>query len=209
MKNLPNLAILTLLVVFFFSCEKEDFESIGGSQSPMGEVGNRVTSSSMSIAGVSSFTAEVVSLENGVSTYSGSATVTNAAIKNILANAPECTVNGNTVTATGIKFKSTTKGIESISGLSPGVIVNYDAKVGDTYPTGDGHKRKVVARSSEDDYSYGFFNIKVIKVEEDLNMMGVSKITYWANHKFGLVGIEFKLDDNTTAKFPVYNTFEN
>ena len=73
----------------------------------------------------------------------------------------------------------------------------------------DGHKRKVVARSSEDDYSYGFFNIKVIKVEEDLNMMGVSKITYWANHKFGLVGIEFKLDDNTTAKFPVYNTFEN
>jgi hypothetical protein len=209
MKRLTNLSLIVLLTILLFSCKKDEITTIGGEQSKMGEVGNKVSSSSSTISGVGSFTATVVSLENGVSTYSGSAVVTNAAIKNILSNFPECTVNGNTVTATGIKFKSTTKGIQSVSGLSPGVIVEYDAAVGDTYPTSDGHKRKVVARSTDNDYPYGFFDIKAIKVEEDLNDKGVQKITYWANHKFGLVGIEFKFDDGSTAKFPVYNTYEN
>jgi hypothetical protein len=209
MKSFLNV-ILSVAVIFLTACEKDEVTSVGGAQSPMGEEGNMVTSSSSTIAGVSSFSAEVVTLENGVSSYSGSAIVTNSTIKNILSNAPECTVNGNLVSATGIKFKSTKEGIESVSGLDPGVIVKYDAVVGDTYPIGStGKSRKVVSRSSDDDYDYGFFQIKAIKVEENTNKMGVEKITYWANHRFGLVGIEFKFDDGTTAKYPVYNSAEN
>ncbi|MFW5774318.1 MAG: hypothetical protein ACOCWD_06515 [Tangfeifania sp.] len=199
-----------VVTIAFIACKKDDLTSVSGEQSPMGEVGNKVSSSSTTIAGVSNFSAEVVSLENGVSSYSGSATVTNPTIKNILSNAPECTVEGNTVTATGIEFKSTKDGIEAVNGLDPGVIVKYDAVVGDSYPVGSsGKSRKVVSRSTEDDYPYGFFYIKVIKVEENTNKLGVSKITYWANHRFGLVGIEFQFDDGTTAKYPVYNSAEN
>ena len=201
--------LMAITMLSLFACNKDDSSSIGGEQSPMGEVGNQVSSSSSSIAGVSSFSAAVTSLDNGVSTYSGSAVVTNSAIKSILSNAPECSVDGNVVSATGIKFKSTKEGIESVSGLDPGVIVKYDASVGDTYPTSSGKTREVVSRSSDDDYNYGYYLIKVIKVEENTNAMGVSKITYWANHRFGLVGIEFTFDDGSKAKFPVYNSYEN
>lgn len=206
------MAFSVALMLIMFSCTKntDPIKDLPGEISPMGLVGNEVSSSSMTIAGVSSFEASVTSVEDGVSIYSGSAVVTNPTILNILSNAPECTVNGNTVTATGIEFKSTDKGISSVSGLDPGIIVKYDAKVGDTYPVeGTNAVREVVSRSETDDYPYGFFDIKVIKVEENTNKMGVSKITYWANHRFGLVGIEFKFDDGTSAKFPVYNSAEN
>lgn len=200
------LAMSTLLL---FSCEKDN-ESVGGEQSPIGEVGTIVTSTSATVAGVGNIEAEVVSLSGGVSVYSGSATITNSTVKNILSNFPEFQVSGNVVTATGVKVKVTKEGIEGIAGFPPGVIVKYDAMVGDKYPVGSsGRDREVVARSANDDYPYGFYNIKVIKVEETPNEKGVKKITYWANHRFGLVGIQFDFDDGTSAKFPVYNSKEN
>ena len=176
----------------------------------MGEIGSKLTSSSQAVAGVSNFEARVVSLENGVSTFSASATITNEAVKNILSNIPEVKIDGDKVTAEGFKFKITTKGVESVEGTGDGVLVQYDAKVGDSYPIQSmGHSRKVVYRSTDDDYEYGFFYIKVVKVEVDSKMPGVNKIIYWANHKFGIVGIEFMFDDGTEAKFPLYFNSEN
>ena len=207
-----NFGLSVALLLFVSSCNKsvDPIKSLSGEQSSMGAVGNVVSSSSQEVAGVSNFTATVTELEDGVSTYTGSATVTNPTILNILSNAPECTVDGNTVSASNISFKSTDKGISSVSGLLPGIIVKYDAKVGDTYPIdGSNAVREVVSVSDTDDYSYGFFDIKVIKVVENTNEMGVSEITYWANHKWGLVGIQFKFDDGTTAKYPVYNSNDN
>ena len=200
--------LLTALILapFFVSCDK--YDTIRGTQSPIGEVGVTVSSSSMPVAGVSNINAEVVSLEGGVSVFSGTAVISNSNIKNILSNFPEVDVEGNNVTVSDIEFKLTDKGIESVSGLATGTIVEYDAKVGDEYKTSDG-KRTVVSKSSEDDYMYGFFMIKVIEVEENLNNFGVKQIRYWANHRFGLVGIEFTFDDNSTANFPVYSSAEN
>ena len=120
------LAMSTLLL---FSCEKDN-ESVGGEQSPIGEVGTIVTSTSATVAGVGNIEAEVVSLSGGVSVYSGSATITNPTVKNILSNFPEFQVSGNVVTATGVKVKVTKEGIEGIAGFPPGVIVKYDAMVG-------------------------------------------------------------------------------
>lgn len=195
-----------LLASLFISCDKVD--TIKGNQSPIGAVGVIVSSSSASVAGVSSISGEVIGLEDGVSVYSGTATVANSNIKNILSNFPEADVEGNQVTVSNIEFKITDKGIESVNGLATGTIVEYDAKVGDEYKTSDG-VRKVISRSSDDDYMYGFYMIKVIEVEENLNKYGVKKIKYWANHRFGLVGIEFTYDDNSTSKFPVYSSAEN
>lgn len=198
--------LLMIATVFLFvTCSKEDdILDIKGEQSPMGQVGATVSSSSRVIAGVSNIFAEVVSLDNGVSSYSGSAKVTNPLFKNALSNVPGITIDGDLITATDLKFRSTTKGIEAVKGVDPGILVNYDSKVGDTYPLASGGIRKVVSKSSEDDYDFGFFLIKVMVIEENPNKWGVSKIKYWANHKFGIVGVEFTFDDQSTAKYPVF-----
>jgi hypothetical protein len=201
-----NLFIFLLSAILVFaSCKKDNDSVLGGDQSPMGEIGVTVGSTSAVVAGVSGVAGTVVSLENGISSFTGTAVITNSTIKNILANHPLTTINGNNVTVSGVELKITSEGIESITGLAPGIIVKYDAQVGDTYAG----NRTVTSRSTDDDYPYGFMLIKAIKVEENTNKFGVKKTIYWANHRFGLVGIEFTFDDNSTAKFPVYTSAEN
>jgi len=195
-----------LCAPLFLACS--EFDTIKGNQSPMGEVGVTVSSTTGTVAGVGSINGEVIALEDGVSEYSGTATVSNENIKNILTNFPGTDIEGNTVSISNLKFKNTEKGIEAVTGLAKGVIVDYDAKVGDEYKTSDG-VRTVISRSTDDDYMYGFFLIKVIEVEENPNKYGVKQIRYWANHRFGLVGIEFTFDDNSTARFPVYCSTQN
>lgn len=221
MKKIFFLLLVTVLMASFASCKKDDDTeetpntSVGGDQSPMGSVGTTVNSSSVAISGVSNFTATVTNLTGGVSTYSGSAVVTNAAIKNMLSNIPQITIKGDTVSTTSMQFKSTTEGIQSISGLRPGVLVNYSSPAGTTFPiSSSSDVRTVVSKSTTDDYSYGFFLIKVSQVEEPVSGLlksttGVNKITYWANHKFGLVGVRFGFSDGTSATFPLYTSTEN
>ena len=204
-----KLLILSALVaIFIITCEKGDDDTIGGEQSVMGQVGEEIYS--FNIPGVSQATATVVSLEDGISTFTGSAVITNPAILNIVSNIPDFEVNGNNVSVTGLKFKVTTEGIESKNSSYPGIIVKYDSKVGDTYSAGSGAKRKVISKSTDDDYPYVFFNIKVIKVEESPSAFpGVKKIVYIANHRFGIVGLELTLDDNTTTSFGFGGSSEN
>jgi hypothetical protein len=208
--------IIISMLVCGMSCKKDkttDNTTLGGDQSPMGNVGTTVSSTSLQVAGVSNFAATITALNNGVSTYSGSATVANAALLNLLANIPEITIAGNVVSTTSIKFKNTTEGIQFLSGPTQGVWANYNSSVGDTYPIGStGKVRTVVSKSTTDDYSYGFYLIKVMQVEENTSFLkdaGVSKVTYWANHKFGLVGIQFSFNDGTSATFPVYTSVTN
>jgi hypothetical protein len=217
MKKLYLLLLGITLVVFCSSCEKlfnkEDPDELNGDPSPMGEVGVTVSSSSAEISGVKNFTATVTALDDGTSLYSGSATVTNAMLKNLVSNIPGITINGNTVTATDIKFKQTTEGLEFLSGPTAGIWVKYASEVGDTYPIGStANVRTVVSKTGVDDYPYGFFLIKTIQVEEipsAFKSSGITKITYIANHKFGLVGVKFTLDDGTSTNFPIYTSAEN
>jgi hypothetical protein len=71
----------------------------------------------------------------------------------------------------------------------------------------------VVSKSTDDDYPYGFYNIKTIQVETDANNLGstggIDKITYIANHKFGLVGVKVTFNDATSVTFPVYTNAQN
>lgn len=196
------------MIILIFACKKDDLDTIGGEQSAMGMVGEQIYS--YDIPGVSNATATVVSLEDGISTFTGTATISNAAILNIISNIPEFTVNGNNVTVTGLKFKVTNEGVESKNPSYPGVIVNYGAKVGDTFSAGSGIVRKVVSKSTDDDYPWVFFNIKVIKVEESPSLIpGVKKIVYIANHRFGIVGLELTLDDNSTISFSFNGSTQN
>jgi hypothetical protein len=212
---------IIILALAFVSCKKESVDTLGGTQSAIGAVGASVTSSTATVAGVSSISGRVSSLTDGVSSFSGSAVITNATIKNIMSNWSGAVINGNNVTVTGIKAKFTSEGIEGIEPLEPGVIVNYSSQVGDTYKGSNGVVRTVVSVSTTDDYYWGGaenkdgtptkagFNIKVMKVEETPMVLGVKKITYIANHRWGLVGVEFTFDDNSVAKFPVVSSASN
>jgi hypothetical protein len=217
MKKLIFLLMSITVIVLCMSCEKlfnkDDPGTLGGDQSTMGEVGATSESSSAEIAGVSNFSASVVSLKSGVSTFTGSATVKNDLLKSLVANIPGISIVGDKVSTTGMDFKISTDGIELKTGPGAGIWVKYDSNVGDTYPIGStGKVRTVVAKTGVDDYYYGFMLIKVVQVEEKpdyLKSGGISKITYIANHKFGLVGVNFTLDDGTVVPFPIYNSAEN
>ncbi len=214
MKTIYVLFLSMIMMLTGMSCEKlfnkDDPGELNGDQSPMGEVGAFTESSSMEIAGVSNFSAEVIALKSGVSTFKGSATVKNEILKNLVANLPGISVVGDKVATEGMDFKIATDGIELKSGPGAGIWVKYDSEVGDTYPIGaTGKVRTVVEKTGVDDYPLGFMLIKVVKVEEIpsyLKTSGISKITYIANHKFGLVGVKFTLDDNSDVTFPIYNS---
>jgi hypothetical protein len=200
--------IVLFLSLAVFSCKKASTDSIGGSQSAMGLVGATVSSSMGTIAGVSSITGRVTTLADGVSSFSGSAVITNATIKNIMSSYAAATVSGNNVSITDVKVKFTSEGIESFGPLEPGIIAKFDSKVGDTYPCGSG-KRTVTAVSTTDDFYWGGMMIKVMKVEETPNKLGIKKIIYYSNHKWGLAAVEFTFEDNSVALFPVISSASN
>lgn len=218
MKKLLVVLLGISVGLFCISCEKildkEDANELNGDQSPMGEVGATVSSSSAEIAGVSDISAVVTSLKDGISSYSASAKVTNTLIKNMVSNFPGVTINGDQVSITDLKIQQTKEGIKCHTGPGAGVLVKYDSKVGDTYPIGStGKERKVVSKTGVDDYPYGFYLIKTIQVETDPNILkntgGINKITYIANHKFGMVGVKIDFDDEDDVTFPVYSSGEN
>jgi hypothetical protein len=205
------------LIILLSSCDLADKidealnpSKLGGEQSPMGQVGASVSSSSIAVAGISNIEGSVTGLNNGVSTYTGTAVVTNSAIKNVLSSYPGVTVSGNNITVTGVKFKSTKEGIESVYGLDPGIIIKYSSNVGDEYEiTGTSKKRVVTAKSTNDDFMWGGMLIKVLKVEENTQKQGIKKITYWGNHKWGMVAIKFEFDDGSSIQLPIYNSANN
>ncbi len=217
MKKLLILLLSISIGFLCFSCEKildkEDADELKGEQSPMGEVGTTVTSSSVEIAGVSNFSAVVSKLESGISIYTATAKVTNTLLKNMVANFPGVTIDGDNVTITDMKIQQTKEGIKSHTGPGAGVLVKYDSEVGDTYPIGNtGKERKVVSKTGVDDYSYGFLLIKTIQVEMEplgSKAVGVDKITFIANHRFGMVGVKVDFDDQTDVTFPIYSSTEN
>jgi len=206
------------LVLLCMSCDKllnkDDPAELSGDPSAMGAVGVTVSSSTAPVAGVSNFNATVTALKDGVSTYSAQATVTNTLLKNMVANFPGVVITGDQVSITNFQIQQTTAGLKCLSGPGAGIIVKYDSNVGDTYPVGTtGNVRTVVSKTGIDDYAYGFYLIKTVQVETNPNNLkstaGVSKITYIANHKYGLVGVKVAFDDGTSTTFPVYSSTQN
>ncbi len=224
MKNLLKLLVFFSLGALNISCSDSNENAysnnpnnsneLTGSQSAMGLVGVSVSSSSSEIAGVSNFSAVVNSLENGISSYTAQATVTNPLVKNMISNFPGVLINGNSFSISNLQTKQTSDGIKCITGPLAGVLVKYDASVGDSFTTSiSGKVRTVVSKTGVDDYPYGMYLIKTIQVESTVNatnrISGVNKITYIANHKFGMVGVKVNFEDGTNATFPIYTSAEN
>ncbi|HVK40468.1 MAG TPA: hypothetical protein VNA88_18200 [Candidatus Kapabacteria bacterium] len=97
-----------------------------------------------------------------------------------------------------LKLRITSEGIqEYVSSAGdlrkPQTVVRYGASVGDVNRFTDAEgvvvTRTVVQKSVDDDYDIGFWRIKVITVEQRKEDPLIEKITYIANHKFGLVAV--------------------
>jgi len=112
-----------------------------------------------------------------------------------------------------LKLRITSEGIQdyvnSKGDLSrPFTVVKYNAAVGDTYEftNSEGVKitRTVTYRSTTDDYSVGFWLLKIIKVEQTQEDPIIERITYYANHKYGLVGVVLRTTAGKEVKLGIF-----
>jgi hypothetical protein len=195
------------LMLVITSCKKNDDDSagsssIGGSSSiAINTVGN--TFSNSVVSGVTSYsgTISITNITDGVATVQFKATIpTNIPIlQGIKAKYKDAS---GKLSCEG-KFKMTDAGILDYNNKDhlPFVLVKYDANVGDKYTLtkSDGTKivREVVRKSTSDDFYWNGLLIKTIDVEQTSNIPGVKKITYFSNHKFGLVLVRVEMDDGS------------
>lgn len=215
MKNTYLIFIITAL--FFTACKKDvkNSTTLGGDTNVgINTVGNVITCG-LKIGSTYATTNEdikVLSNDNGVLTIKAKLNLpTTHSLYSLLPT--------DIKTSTGIdatfQFKSTSEGfLDYINAdKKPLVLVRYDAKVGDTYSitksNGNTITRKVTAVSTDNDFPYGFYNIKVVTVEQDSRIPGVSKIIYKANHRFGLVFIQAVMQDGSTVQSYIYSKYEN
>lgn len=185
------LILLTVPALFAAaSCNKVD--SIGGEQDSKGEVGTVLKGD---FAGATNPNVSVSKLDNGISTVSGTFTMTDERYMKVIKQLPDqFSVDGDKVTIKNIKYKATDEGVENLSGIYDGVLVKYKAKVGDTYSNGG----KVTHVSKDNDFQWGSMKIKVIEVQNSKKKLdGVKKVTYWGNHRFGIVAVETEFEDGT------------
>ena len=116
----------------------------------------------------------------------------------------------NITITTDVLGKVTTEGIQDYLYSKgdtdrPFTLVKYNASVGDKYTFTDDegitYTREVVSKSTDDDYELGFMYIKVLKiVETQPDDPMIDKIIYYANHKFGLVGVEIEMKNGLKPK---------
>jgi hypothetical protein len=203
---MKNAIIIIALVLALTSCKKSsdssDSSSISGSTSiPINTVGNTFSNSVVTSTAMYQGTIAITSVTNGVATVQfKSAIPTNIPIlQGIKAKYKDA--SGNLVCEG--KFKMTDAGILDYNNKDhkPFVLVKYDGNVGDKYTLvkSDGSTivRQVVRKSTTDDYYWGGMLIKTIDVEQSSNIPGVKKITYYSNHKFGLVAVRVEMEDGS------------
>jgi hypothetical protein len=110
------------------------------------------------------------------------------------------------------KTKVTTEGIQEFMSSGgdlskPFTVVKYGSNVGDryTFTDTDGNNlvREVTYKSTSDDYQFGFINIKVVKVDQT-GFPGISRATFYANHRFGLVNVDVVSQAGKKLEMGVY-----
>lgn len=226
MKNLIAILLLVFLPFFFISCDKDDNDSndpntingesnigintVGNTFGASVKIGNDYYSVGDSIY--------IVSNNNGMITLKVKADLTQIpALSTINDAIPSSYKDQNGKVDVNLTFKSTSEGIQDYGFFNKSgkyhTIAKYDAAVGDTYPLkkDDGTEivRTVTERTDENDFPYGIFNIKTIKVEEDPKIPGIKNITYRVNHKYGLVWFQIEMEDGSKASSYFYADYTN
>lgn len=223
MQKLKLLLLTIPLLLLSFSCDKVNSsddeekpnELKGSTDIEINSVGNEISAGSVLIGGTYhdlENSASITKVENGIATVRIKADFSSIPqLQKFMDLIPSQYKNSEGKLDADFKFKFTDKGIQDFINRDHAAhtIVKYDCKVGDQYnytkSNGKTISRTVTAKSETDDYSYGFYNIKVITVEQDSRIPGIEKVIYYANHKFGLVGLKVLMEDGTEAKTTIYN----
>jgi len=220
MKKLLFFGVILFASVLFLSCDTtesdSDPNSLGGDTNvPISQVGNVISPGQVVINNHSYDLGgefEVISNNNGVATIQVNADLGNvpglAAFNDFI---PASMKDANGKINTTVQFKVTTEGMQDNMNVDGKLhtLVKYDANVGDTYKltTSNGKTitRTVTERTNQDDFPYGFYKIKTIKVEQDSRVPGIRSFVYRLNHKFGLVFVEIKMEDGSSASLYLYS----
>lgn len=206
MKKIFSLALVAALLTSLNSCKKDDPEGpndLGGETNiELTQVGN-VSSAYMKFGNMDLPSGEmtVTSNDNGIVTYHMFVDLTGSPDSAMLAGViPDEYKDADGNVSTEFTFKITSEGVQDIFKRDrPWTIVKYDDGVGTTYPftTDNGTElvRTITEKTGQDDWPMGFMYIKTTKVEQMLPPTDktAEKITFRANHKFGLVYIELQL----------------
>lgn len=226
MKNLLTVLLVLSFFSFFAACDKEDEDSknpnvingetnigintVGNTFGASVKVGNDYYSVGDSVY--------IVSNNNGMITLKVKADLSQIPALSVINDAiPDSYKDQNGKVDVNLTFKSTSEGIQDYNFFNKSgkyhTIAKYDAAVGDSYPLkkDDGTEiiRTVTERTDQDDFPYGFYYIKTIKVEEDPKIPGIKNITYRVNHKFGLVWFEIEMEDGSKASSYFFADYTN
>jgi hypothetical protein len=195
----------------FGSEDKNDPNTIGGDTNlPVSQVGNTTATSVRVGSTYPNLTTsiKVTANDNGVATYKVTADISK--IPSLAKYIPSSMKDASGNLNADIRYKITSEGIQDFFNKDgkPHTIVKYDANVGDqfnlTKSDGVTITRTVTQKSTTDDFPYGLMYIKTSTVEQDSRISGIRKITYRANHKFGLVYVELLMEDGSTASTYLY-----
>ncbi|MCG3166146.1 MAG: hypothetical protein POELPBGB_01922 [Bacteroidia bacterium] len=206
MKKILSITLIAALLTSFSACKKDSPEGpndLGGETDiELTQVGN-VSSAYMKFGTMNLPSGEmtVTSNDNGIVTYHMFVDLTGSPDSAMLAGViPDEYKDADGNVSTEFTFKITSEGVQDIFKRDrPWTIVKYDDGVGTTYPftTDNGTElvRTITEKTGQDDWPMGFMYIKTTKVEQLLPPTDktAEKITFRANHKFGLVYIELQL----------------
>lgn len=219
MKNLISILVVFLISFFIISCDTtesdDDPNSLGGDTNlPISQVGNTVETGNVNINGTTydiGGVFEVINNNNGVVTLKVTADLRNVpGLKVFNDFIPSKMKDAAGKINTNVQFKVTSEGMQDNLNVDGKLhtLVKYNANVGDQYQlkTSNGKTitRQVTERTNQDDFPYGFMDIKTIKVEQDSRITGIKKFVYRLNHKFGLVFVEIIMDDGSSASVYLY-----
>lgn len=196
--KLPFFGAVCLVLSGLCAACSDPNELGGNTDTEMGKVGNVVSFLGAKVGGANidiSATGTVMRNDDGVVILKVKVDLSKDPLLDAFAGLlPASALDSDGNIDTELKLKITDEGIQDYIDGDPHTYIKYDAEVGDTYPltTSDGLTitREVTARSDQDDFPYRAMQIKTITVESNARIDGIKKITYRANHKFGIVYLE-------------------
>lgn len=209
---------ISISLFFFLSCNKDKNDTsgeLGGDTNiELNQVGNTFTPGTLNINGVGvnvESNIEIIESVDGVNTIRFVADLSQApelsAFNDLIPEAFKDSEGRINVTT---KVKMTSEGILDYTNSdgAPFVAVRYDDGVGTTYTltkeNGSTMTREITAKSTTDDYPWGFMYIKTTKVVQTPGIPGINKYTFWFNHRFGVVGFEVEAEDGSTLQSRIY-----
>jgi len=228
MKNLFVFsAVLSMCILsscgLFDDKDTDNANTLGGDTSiPMNQVGNKFKPGTVSVGGTTipvTASMTITKNEGGIVTTQVTVDTANISQSTILKQLYDL-VPSNMKDAAGrintqLKFKITSEGVLDYVNMDekPHTLIKYADGVGAKYSitktSGKTLSRSITAKSSVDDFPYGFYNIKTTTIEQSMSIPGINKFVYRANHRFGIVHVKAVMEDGDSLKTYLFSDSTN